>query len=76
MHNLKYLELADLLDLLIDQTAYHVRMISKGATPEEFARSREILNQIQEEIEIKKTENNPATGITSSQDQTSSKSSS
>lgn len=71
MHNLKYLELADLFDLLIDQTAYHIRMISEGATPEEFARSREILSQIQREIEIKKPGNRSAATITTSQDQPS-----
>lgn len=57
MLNLKKLELTDLLDFLIRQTNHHTHLIAKGATPEEFARSREILRQLQQEIEARNAMN-------------------
>jgi hypothetical protein len=53
MLHLKQIELADLLDLLIEQTTYHTQLITKGASTEEFARSSEILKELQQEIELR-----------------------
>ncbi|MGZ8511259.1 MAG: hypothetical protein ACXWV1_14770 [Chitinophagaceae bacterium] len=53
MTELKALELSDLLDLLIEQTAYHTQLISRGGTPEEFRLSGEILRELQKEIEFR-----------------------
>ena len=53
MHNLNALELSDLLDLLIEQTSHHTRLIATGGTPEEFRISREILRELQSEIKFR-----------------------
>ena len=53
MHDLKSLELSDLLDLLIEYTAHHTKMIATRATPEEFRISRETLRELQTEIKIR-----------------------
>ncbi|MGZ5248383.1 MAG: hypothetical protein ACXWV6_01205 [Chitinophagaceae bacterium] len=54
MEHLKNLDLSDLLDLLIEQTAHHTQLISIGGSPEEFRVSREILRSLQTEIYTRK----------------------
>ncbi|MGZ5219108.1 MAG: hypothetical protein ACXWWD_06215 [Chitinophagaceae bacterium] len=54
MEHLKNLDLSDLLDLLIEQTAHHTQLISIGGTPDEFRVSREILRSLQTEIYTRK----------------------
>lgn len=56
MEDLKLLSLADLFDLLIDQTRYHTYLIGMGAGPEQFRLSREILSKLQSEIKLRKSE--------------------
>ena len=58
MLHLKQIELPDLLDLLIDQTTYHTQLITRGASAEEFARSSEILKELQQEIELRNKSTN------------------
>lgn len=55
MEDLKLLSLADLIDLLIDQTRYHTYSIVMGASPEQFRQSREILSKLQSEIKLRKS---------------------
>lgn len=50
MLDLKNLELSDLLDLLVDQTAWHTQLITSGASETELRNSRLLLIEIQEEI--------------------------
>jgi len=50
MLELKNLELSDLLDLLVDQTAWHTQLITSGASETELRNSRLLLIEIQEEI--------------------------
>ncbi|MBC7868476.1 MAG: hypothetical protein H7X88_13155 [Gloeobacteraceae cyanobacterium ES-bin-316] len=72
MEHLKNLDLSDLLDLLIEQTAHHTQLISIGGTPEEFRVSREILRSLQTEIQTRKEIINSPPNINTSQDQLSS----
>ena len=55
MLNLRNLELSDLLDVLVDQTAWHIQLITSGASATELRNSRLLLIEIQEEIEWRKT---------------------
>lgn len=67
MLDLKSLDLPDLLDLLVDQTAWHTHLITSGATGTELRNSRLLLIEIQEEIEWRKTSVNiPMSDYTSS----------
>jgi hypothetical protein len=59
MYDLKLLSLADLLDLMIEQTAHHTRLISLGATAQEFGVSRDILRELQSEIHLRKANERP-----------------
>ena len=68
MEHLKNLELSDILDLLIEQTAHHTQLISIGGTPEEFRISREILRSLQSEIQTRKEIINPPPSINTSRD--------
>jgi hypothetical protein len=68
MKNLKLLELPDLLDLLIEQTAHYTRLISVGTTPEELRISREILKELQSEIKLRKSTTDLPQNITPSQE--------
>ena len=54
MQNLDQLELNELLDLLVQHTQDHSRMIANGATVERFRESEQSLIQIQKEIEQRK----------------------
>ena len=55
MLNLRNLDLSDLLDVLVDQTAWHTQLITSGASATELRNSRLLLIEIQEEIEWRKT---------------------
>lgn len=72
MEHLKNLDLSDLLDLLIEQTAHHTHLISIGGTPEEFRVSREILRSLQTEIQTRKEIIDTPPTINTSKDQLSS----
>lgn len=54
MLDLKNLNLSDLLDLLVDQTAWHTQLITSRASATELRNSRLLLIEIQEEIEWRK----------------------
>ena len=54
MQNLDQLELNELLELLVQHTQDHSRMIANGATVERFRESEQSLIQIQKEIEQRK----------------------
>ena len=62
MHDLKKLELIELLDLLLEHTENHTQLIANGASFEQFSKSEEELQQIQQEIEIRKQSNVPKQG--------------
>ena len=55
VNGLNALELSELLDLLIEHTAHHTDLISRGGTREEFSTNREILRELQSEIEFRQT---------------------
>jgi hypothetical protein len=55
VNGLNALELSELLDLLIEHTAHHTDLISRGGTREEFRINREILRELQSEIEFRQT---------------------
>lgn len=54
MLDLKSLPLSDLLDLLTNQTAYHILLITTRGSEEQFANSRGMLEEIQAEIAMRK----------------------
>ena len=54
MQNLDQLELNELLELLVQHTQDHSRLIANGATVERFRESEENLIRIQREIEQRK----------------------
>jgi hypothetical protein len=54
MQNLDQLELNELLELLVQHTQDHSRLIANGATVERFRESENSLIQIQQEIEQRK----------------------
>lgn len=56
LKDLKHLELNDLLDLLVEHTYNHSKLIANGATLEQFKLSDENLQQIQQEIELRRLE--------------------
>jgi hypothetical protein len=55
MEDLKFLTLADLLELMIEQTKYHTYLLGIGASPEQFKVSGEILSKLQSEIKLRKS---------------------
>ncbi len=57
MHDLKKMELIELLDLLLEHTENHTQLIANGATFEQFNKSEGDLKQIQREIELRKQSN-------------------
>ena len=48
---LEQLQLTELLKLLVKQTAHHTQLIARGATADEFAKSRDALMEIQMQIQ-------------------------
>ena len=54
MQKLDQLELNELLELLVQHTQDHSRLIANGATVERFRESENSLIQIQQEIEQRK----------------------
>jgi hypothetical protein len=54
MEKLDQLELNELLELLVQHTQDHSRLIANGATVERFRESEESLIKIQREIEHRK----------------------
>ena len=57
MQNLDQLELTELLELLVQHTQDHSRLITNGATVDRFKASEESLIRIQKEIELRKLAN-------------------
>ena len=55
MEDLKFLTLADLLELMIEQTKYHTYLLGIGASAEQFKVSGEILSKLQSEIKLRKS---------------------
>jgi hypothetical protein len=53
MDDLKLLSLSDLLDLLIEQTSYHIHLIAVGASLEIFRNSGDFLRELQQEIRLR-----------------------
>jgi hypothetical protein len=56
MQNLKLVDLPDLFDLLAEQTAHYMKMVTNGATREEFEYCQQRMKEIQMEIEQRKKE--------------------
>ena len=56
MQKLDQLELNELLELLVQHTQDHSRLIANGATVERFRESEDNLIRIQQEIEQRKSE--------------------
>jgi hypothetical protein len=56
MHDLAQIELSDLYDLLAQQTNRYMKMLSEGATKQEFDQCREIIIDIQTEIQSRKNQ--------------------
>jgi hypothetical protein len=55
MENLKLVELPKLIDLLAEQTTKYMKMVSTGATKEEFETCQKKMQSIQREIEFRKS---------------------
>jgi hypothetical protein len=53
MYDLKLLSLTDLLDLVIQQTSYHIHLIAVGASLEVFRNSGDFLREVQQEIRLR-----------------------
>ncbi|RZL07476.1 MAG: hypothetical protein EOO89_23015 [Pedobacter sp.] len=53
MDDLKLLSINDLLDLLIEQTSYHIHILAVGASPEIFRNSSNFLHELQQEIRLR-----------------------
>lgn len=58
MENTKLLELPKLIDLLAEQTTVYMKMVSKGATKEEFENCQTRLRTLQREIELRRGKKN------------------
>jgi multidrug resistance efflux pump len=56
MEDLTHVELSDLYDLLAQQTTRYMKMLSEGATKQEFDQCREIIISIQAEIQSRKNQ--------------------
>jgi HKD family nuclease len=56
MQNLKHLGLAELLDLLIDQTTRYLQIRIYGGNEEHFQRCQLLMTQIQREIKLRKAD--------------------
>jgi hypothetical protein len=54
MEDLKQLSLSDLIDLLVEQTNYHAHLRALDSTTDQLMISREILRNLQGEIELRK----------------------
>ena len=58
MHDdLSHIELSDLLDMLSRYTDRYMKMLSEGATKEEFEQCRETIIDIQTEIQARHNRN-------------------
>ncbi len=55
MENLKLVELSKLIDLLAEQATKYMKMVSTGATKEEFENCQKKMKTIQKEIEFRKS---------------------
>jgi len=55
MENLNLVELPRLIDLLAEETTYYMKMVTTGATKEEFERCQVKMKTIQQEIETRKS---------------------
>jgi hypothetical protein len=62
MLELKNLSLPDLVDLLSDETAYYMKLHQEGAEDNLMYKSREIMKQLQTEIEQRKILESSNTG--------------
>ena len=60
MQDLAHTESSDLYDLLAQQTNRYMKMLSEGATKQEFDQCRETIICIQTEIHSRKNQKSPA----------------
>jgi hypothetical protein len=60
MQDLTHIELSELYDLLAQQTNRYMKMLSDGATKQEFDQCREIILSIQAEIHSRKGQKAPS----------------
>ncbi|MFI5131507.1 MAG: hypothetical protein ACHQFX_16005 [Chitinophagales bacterium] len=60
MQDLVHVESSDLYDLLAQQTNRYMKMLSEGATKQEFDQCRETIISIQTEIQSRKNQKSPA----------------
>jgi hypothetical protein len=54
MQDLKQKGLSELFDMLAEQTTHYMKILTMGASKEQFEMSREIIREIQLEIESRK----------------------
>jgi len=54
MENLKLVAIPELIDLLAEHTACYLKMLSTGASHDEFEKCRERITALQEEIGFRK----------------------
>ena len=71
MQDLKLVELPDLLDLLVEQTAQYLAMVHGRGTTEQLQVCRELMTAVQLEIESRKSTKNPPQNLTSAEGQSS-----
>ena len=55
MQDLKSLSVPELIDMLAEQTSNYMKILNKGATKEQLQNCREVMTEIQLEIETKRS---------------------
>lgn len=60
MHNLNRIKLSDLFDMLSEYTSRYMKMLSDGATKDEFNECRETIIDIQAEIHLRQNKRSEA----------------
>jgi hypothetical protein len=60
MHNLDEMEFPELVDMLSNYTATYMKMLSEGASKEEFVNCRKTITQIQGEIRFRQEQEKKA----------------
>jgi hypothetical protein len=60
MENIKLAAMPELIDLLAQQTALYTKMLSSGASHDEFDKCRDKINELQREIAARKDRRDPA----------------
>jgi hypothetical protein len=54
MQELKSLSLGELIDMLAEQTSTYLKILNKGATRDQLENCRELMTEIQLEIEMRR----------------------